>query len=224
MQFDMVDYQDEEALFLLEGFEITPLMDDGPKGTYYLNNGWFGGADAYTLQGMIRLLKPNLIIEAGCGFSSLLISETTKAKHLCIDPKPRTDIDPLDLVKGPVQETSLETFDLLEPGDILFVDTSHVFWYGSELLFLFFEVLPRLKSGVVIHFHDIFLPWDYPPQWITGGYNEQYILRAMLMGGNNFKAIFPVHFMVRQYPAEIREKYGLSEKNMVGGSFWVSKT
>ena len=40
--------------------------------------------------------------------------------------------------------------------------------------------LRRLAPGVLIHVHDIFLPWDYPPDWVEAGRDRTAIFLARL--------------------------------------------
>ncbi|HVY97092.1 MAG TPA: class I SAM-dependent methyltransferase [Solirubrobacterales bacterium] len=51
-------------------------------------------------------------------------------------------------------------------GDVCFYDGSHVARPASDVVWFFFEVLPRLRPGVLAHVHDIFWPADYPDEWI----------------------------------------------------------
>src|SRR5690606_1833553 len=109
-----------------------------------------------------------------------------------IEPYPRLlqslitpdDAAAVTILPQRVQEVPLSVFDQLEPQDILFIDSSHVAKVGSDVVFLLLRVLPRLRPGVLIHFHDIFYPWSYPMRWIRQGcaWNESLFLRALLVG------------------------------------------
>ena len=134
------------------------------------------------------------MIEVGSGYSTLLMADVNtrflggSANIRCIEPYPLPFLDPLpqgvaELIVSPVQDVPLKTFDRLEAGDVLFIDSSHVSKTGSDVNHLVFEVVPRLARGVHVHFHDVFLPFDYPRDWVLklGLYwNEQYPLRALL--------------------------------------------
>jgi hypothetical protein len=118
---------------------------------------------------------------------------------------------------------NLEIFKQLDRNDILFIDSTHVSKTGSDVNFILFEILPLLKSGVLIHFHDISYPFEYPKDWVFGGrnWNENYLLRAFLMYNNDFKIYLFTHFL-HLYYREAFEEMPLSFKN-IGGSLWIEK-
>jgi methyltransferase family protein len=115
-----------------------------------------------------------------------------------IDPAPRQEIDRIcdRIIRSPLESCDLGVFDELAPGDTLFFDGSHRAFSNSDVVVFFFEVLPRLRSGVIVHIHDIFIPDDYPAVWNQRLYNEQYILAAMLMCEKPpFRVVAPVAFI-----------------------------
>ena len=127
-----------------------------------------------------------------------------------------------------VQEVPLREFSRLEAGDVLFIDSSHVAKTGSDVNHLYFEVLPRLAPGVRIHVHDIFLPHDYPQDWAVTdnrSWNEQYLLRALLMYSQAFRVVFGCSYAFHRFPEEVRAALALpSAAAFGGGSFWMEKT
>jgi len=128
------------------------------------------------------------------------------------------------LLARPVQEVGLAPFLALEAGDVLFIDSSHVAKTGSDVNFLYFEVLPRLAAGVVVHVHDVFLPDEYPPEWVLDegrSWNEQYLLRALLMHSRAFRVLFGCHAASRLFPELVSEVFGGA---LGGGSFWIERT
>jgi len=173
---------------------------------YYLNNGSFNYFDGIILYCFIRYLRPQQIIEVGSGFSSALMVDTCEeflsgnTKLTFIDPFPETlnrCLRPADhhtcrILPMNLQEVPLETFRTLTRNDILFIDSSHVSKFGSDVNHLLFKVLPLLPSGVVIHFHDIFRNFDYPQAWLQEGrsWNEAYVVRAFLAGNADYKIRF----------------------------------
>ena len=132
------------------------------------------------------------------------------------------------LLKRPVQQVGLETFSALQAGDILFVDSSHVCKTGSDVNYLYLEVFPRLARGVRIHVHDIFLPDEYPQDWVLRqgrSWNEQYLLQALLMHSHAFRVIFGSSFAMRTLSDEVYRQLGIpSGSPMGGGSFWFERT
>src|SRR5258705_12361590 len=111
--------------------------------------------------------------------------EKFSASITSIDPHPNPGVAPYanEYIKAPVEDVAVERIvDLLNAGDILFIDSSHTVKTGGDVPYLFLEILPRLKPGVLIHIHDIFLPFDYPEQWVLQdwGWTEQYLVHAFL--------------------------------------------
>ncbi|SQB99143.1 Uncharacterised protein [Helicobacter fennelliae] len=130
----------------------------------------------------------------------------------------------IDLYEKRLQEIDLGLFENLESNDIVFVDSTHVSKINSDVNKIFFEILPRLKSGVHIHFHDIFYPFSYPAEWLKEkrSWNEAYMLRAFLEFNTAFEIVFfntCLHFL---YPKEMQKALPLSLKN-TGGSIWIKR-
>jgi hypothetical protein len=130
------------------------------------------------------------------------------------------------LLELKVQDVQLAEFARLQAGDILFIDSSHVAKTGSDVLHLYFEVLPRLAPGVRIHVHDIFLPFDYPRRWVLDenrSWNEQYLLRALLMYSSRFKVDFGCAFALRCLTSELGSALQLPVADLYSaGSIWLS--
>ncbi len=115
-------------------------------------------------------------------------------------------------------------FKKLEENDILFIDSSHVAKVGSDVMYEYFDILPVLKSGVIIHVHDMFYPFEYPEEWIKQGraYNELYIVRALLMDSKKYKIIFFNDMMVKKYYEKYQESW-MGNYPIFGGSLWLQK-
>ena len=162
---------------------------------------WFPRLDAVAAYSMVRRARPRTIIEIGSGHSTRFLAQAIVDGRLgtdlvCIDPRPRAPIAglPLRHVVRPFDRSDTAMAAALGPGDILFVDSSHVAMPGTELEVLVLEVLPRLGPGVLIHFHDIFLPNPYPASWDNRGYNEQIMVGALMQGGA-FALVFASHYV-----------------------------
>jgi hypothetical protein len=166
-------------------------------------NNMYGLADAAQLQGFIRWRRPQRIIEVGSGFSSAAALDavehflTSRPQMTFIEPYPER-LDALltaddrrhcEVLVERVQDVPLARFLELQAGDILVIDSSHVSKTGSDVNHLFFEVLPRLASGVLVHLHDIGFPFEYPRPWVEEGrsWNEAYLLRAFLSFNERFR-------------------------------------
>ena len=215
-----------ELLELMKNFDKPDCNKDGDsKNRYYADNLYFPVADATLLYYMMRILNPQKIIEIGSGFSTSVMLDVNenyfenRIQLLSIEPRPERlkkllkTTDNLTIYETDVQNTSLKIFESLDANDILFVDSSHISKINSDVNYIFFEILPKLKQGVYIHFHDIFFPYEYPSRWIYGGraYNEMYILRAFLMNNNAYSVQFGGRV--------IEDKLNIGH----GGSFWIRK-
>jgi hypothetical protein len=141
--------------------------------------------------------------------------------HL-MDPEDR---ERYRVIAAPIQEANLSVIDELSAGDVLFIDSTHVTKCGSDVNFEFFAILPRLKSGVYIHFHDMFYPFEYPEAWFfdeNRSWNEIYLMHAFLMNNSDYEIIFFNDFMARHHADEISQVMPLFMKNG-GGSLWLRK-
>jgi Methyltransferase domain len=168
----------------------------------YWDNDWFSGLDAVSLAAFLVARRPARYIEIGSGFSTKFCRWVVKHHNLdtriiSIDPHPRAEIDDLcdEIIRSPLEACDQSVFDQLEANDILFFDGSHRVLQNSDVTVFFLEVLPRLKPGVIIHVHDIFLPYDYPPAWTKRVYSEQYMLAATLVFGQNLEVLFPGYYV-----------------------------
>jgi hypothetical protein len=213
--------------------EVTPALS-----SFFRDNAQFAMLDPPALFVLLRAWKPRRIIEVGSGFSSLLMADVN-ARFLghevtitCVDPYPpsflRQRIDGIArMVERRVQDLPLDQFTDLQAGDLLFVDSSHVAKTDSDVNFLFFEVFPRLASGVLVHVHDIFLPHDYPPDWVLGenrSWNEQYLLRALLMHSSGFEVLFGCSYAFWRYPELVVAALANADGAAYGGgSFWLRR-
>ena len=224
---------------LLERFPSLPFpKHKSPDYLYFADNDYFPLPDAFTLSGIIRREKPRRIIEAGSGFSSAVMLDTLKHTHApaaltFIEPFPdrlHSLLSPAEksaatILVRPVQEVPLTVFDQLEARDVLFIDSSHVAKIGSDLVFIILRVLPRLKPGVLIHFHDVFYPFSYPVSWIYKGlaWNESIFLRAFLLGNPGFEIMAFNSFASHSFPGIFQKQFP-DFLNNPGASIWLKKT
>lgn len=207
---------------------------------YYYNNTYYCYSDAIFLCLIIQYFKPKNIIEVGSGFSSAVMLDTNeiffqnKIQMTFIEPYPDrlfSLFKPVDqknhtvIIKN-LQDVNLEIFDLLKENDILFIDSTHVSKTNSDVNMILFEILPKLKKGVLIHFHDIFYPFEYPKEWVLGrngfGWNEDYILRAFLTNNSQYKILLFNTFLEHFYREWFKKNMPLCLKNE-GGSIWLQK-
>ena len=209
-----INLNTEQQVRLLEKIKI--FYSDYPyKGNNYDNQryryeksgAYYRYSDSVFLFGMIRNFKPKSIIEVGSGHSSAIMLDTdefffdSNIKFTFIEPNPddrlmdvlrENDKSRCKIIKNKVQSVELDLFQQLGENDILFIDSTHVSKVGSDVNYLIFEVLPTLKSGVLIHFHDIFYPFELPQKWILKAkffWNENYLLHAFLMNNEKYEIV-----------------------------------
>lgn len=203
-------------------------------GFCWQNNFW-NNADALVQYGLVRSRKPKNYVEIGCGWSSMLLERAlnkngTPCRVTQIEPYPNQRIFsvlPKEWTRYPtvLQRAPLDVFESLSAGDFLFYDGSHCSKAASDVNFLFFEILPRLQPGVVIHFHDIFLPDDYPEDWIFNRgqtWNEQYLLQAFLMNNDKYQIMIGNRWLYRKAAAELDKIYQGIQPSY-GCSLWLVK-
>jgi hypothetical protein len=197
-----LDLRIPEQLALLSALKHGSELLDVPlrktkDGEFHLRNGFFEGGEADLWYALIRHYKPARIFEIGSGFSTLAaikaIAENRRenpeyrCRHVCIEPfeKPWLAGLEIELLRIRVETMDAAFFDALDGNDFLFIDSSHVIRPQGDVLFEFQRILPRLKKGVIVHFHDIYTPMDYPEKWVVDEvkiWNEQYLLEVFLAG------------------------------------------
>ena len=206
-----IDLRDDAQLALVD--ELGRYAADQPFGAeptdglrYHYDNDFFGWGDGLVLHCMLRHLRPARVLEVGSGFSSALMLDTAERfldpapELVLVEPNPERlkgllrdgDLDRVTLLSKPVQQVDRAVFDRLGPGDVLFIDSSHVTKIGSDVNLLLLEVVPRLGPGVHVHVHDIVWPFEYARKWVYQGraWNEAYLLRALLVGNPRLRIEF----------------------------------
>jgi len=192
--------------------------------------------DSRALFAMLRELRPARMIEVGSGFSSLLTADVNR-RHLdggldfrCVEPFPRPFLRQgvpgiTEVMVTKVQQLPGPWFaERLGPGDVLFIDSSHVVKTGSDAAHLYLQVLPLLAPGVVVHVHDVFLPHDYPRPWVledARSWSEQYLVQAMLVFGDTFEVLFGSAAAATMHPDLVADVLGGPVWG--GGSLWLRK-
>jgi len=212
-------------------FARSPNGDDTQ---FFLDNGWFESVDAEVLYSVVRRYQPANVVEVGSGFSTRLIRRASKDGKLTteitsIDPQPNTNVQPFadEYIRAAVEDVDeLQILNLLKAGDILFIDSSHTVKTGGDIPYLFLEILPRLPAGVLIHVHDIFLPFDYPAEWVMDGWgwNEQYLVHAFLAYNKAFEILWPGAYMWDRHRAAIIEMVpSAAAASKPPSSLWLRK-
>ncbi len=245
-----VDLNEGGQLRLLELFlsqfkneyDGFPLQKTTTPYRYYINNGAIGSVDGEILYCMVRHFKPKRVIEIGSGNSTYLFAEAIlknkeenpnyDCKLTAIEPYPNPVLKKgfpglSELIPRRIQTLPLTDFMKLNENDILFIDSTHVLQVGSDVRYEYLEILPRLKNGVIVHAHDIFLPAEYPKEWVRKKaifWNEQYMLQAFLSFNNGFEVLWAGSYMHLKNPDKLEEAFRSYKRNeRRPGSFWIRR-
>ncbi|MEI6707225.1 MAG: class I SAM-dependent methyltransferase [Methylococcales bacterium] len=242
-----IDWNDAGQLELLANFHYNeellaiPKQPQGQNQFYYKNPNFTEG-DAEYLYNMIRYVKPSKIIEVGSGFSTLMAKAAIAAnvkddahyhcQQVCIEPYEMPWLEQLtdiEIVRSPVEEVDAALFASLGHNDFLFIDSSHVIRPQGDVLVEYLTILPRLAQGVLIHFHDIFTPRDYPEEWLVTQvrlWNEQYLLEAFISFNSHFEIIASLNYLKHRYPEKLATVCPVLAESLATsepGSFWLRK-
>lgn len=197
-------------------------------------NGWLPGLDAVALYSFLRQNRPKRYFEVGSGSSTkfarrAILDGGLPTSITAIDPTPREDIDSVSdtLIRNFLEKVDVRIFHQLKAGDILFIDSSHWCFMNSDVTVTFLDVLPQLSSGVLVHFHDIYLPYDYPLKIKDQFYSEQYLLGLyLLLATKKVQIVLPNTFISRD--PELRhildplwKDAKMKGVEVHGGSFWM---
>ena len=213
---------------------IKKLADEKDTSQPGWNNQFLPGLDIMALYTIIAETKPGKYVEVGSGNSTKVAHRAIKdlglsTKIISIDPYPRAEIDSLahEIVRKPFESVDTRWITDLEAGDILFIDNSHRMLPNSDATVFFLETLPALKPGVIVHIHDIYLPYDYPQFMCDRFYTEQYGLAIALQANpQRYQPIFPAYFVSEDAALSglisgIWEHPNLQNVERHGGSFWL---
>lgn len=205
---------------------------------YAYDNPSYSWGDGSVLQAMIRIFSPRRIIEVGNGWSSACMLDCVElylekeCEFTFIDPHQGSLQELIGPTKASVrflecgvQEVPKEIFDDLEKDDILFIDSTHVLKTGSDVGFELFHILPRLKSGVLVHIHDMFWPFEYPRLWAVDenrAWNELYAVRAFLMFNEQWEIVMFNDYLAKIEPQMIESTWSPFLINS-GGALWLRR-
>jgi uncharacterized UPF0146 family protein len=215
-------------------------LDQPPKSTddFYVGNSTFGPGDAEFLYQFIRHTKPRKVVEIGSGHSTkiarLALEQNRStfgivAEHSCIEPyeMPWLEGIGVKVMRKKVEDCPIGLFDDLDAGDFLFIDSSHMIRPQGDVLREYLEILPRLKSGVNIHVHDIFTPKDYLTPWIREKvlfWNEQYLLEAMLSSSNRYSVVAALNYLKHHHYDLLQQVCPYLSRHHEPGSFYLRTT
>src|SRR4030042_4011626 len=238
-----IDFNTRGQLSLLAEFNYNeellniPLHKNKENEFFYYNNS-FGSGDSEYLYNIVRHFKPSRIIEIGSGNSTLMVRKAIEnnknenpdynCHHICIEPYEKQWLKDIgvDLIREKAECIDKSFFQSLSANDILFIDSSHIIRPQGDVVFEYLELLPTLKSGVLIHVHDVFTPKDYLDDWVYKNHwlwNEQYLLEAFLSFNSEFRIIGALNFLTHNYRTEFAEKCPIFSKQegREPGSLWM---
>jgi hypothetical protein len=198
---------------------------------YTFNNDFYSSPDAEVLYTLVRKYHPKNIIEIGSGNSTKIIRQAIidgglNTRLTSIDPSPRCEITELTdqhYVSRVEDLPMVDLTSLINPGDFLFMDSSHEIKAGNDVLFIYLDLLPCLPKGVIVHVHDVFLPFEYPKEWVLNrrwSWNEQYLVQAILTFHQELKIIWPGYYL--QKTCKEFEKYLPHARGRRAQSLWFS--
>jgi predicted O-methyltransferase YrrM len=205
---------------------------------YWTDNDQYPALDAWILEGILRYFRPARMIEIGSGYSSLVSARVNREflrntmDLVCIEPHPRDWLQAgvpgiSRLRMEEVQDTPFELFEELGDRDVLFIDTAHTVKTGGDVVWIYGEILPRLKPGVVVHIHDAFLPGDYPEEWVLEGWgwNEIYLISAFLAFNSAFEVLFGARWMLQNEPELVERAFPdfRRHRERGGASLWIRR-
>ena len=198
-----------KTLAAIESFGSKFQQMVGPAPQPRFDQDWFPRLDAAAAYAMVCRTRPERIVEVGSGHSTRFLAraiadEKLETELTCIDPAPRAALAGLDVcwIEQVLQQAPHSCFEALGPGDILFIDSSHVLMPGSDVDILLNQILPSLSAGVLVHVHDVFLPDAYPEAWSWRGYNEQSAVAVLLHSGA-YELQFASHYVATRLADEI---------------------
>jgi SAM-dependent methyltransferase/predicted O-methyltransferase YrrM len=205
---------------------------------YFTTNDQYPALDAWLLEAFLRHLRPRRMIEVGSGFSTLVAARVNREsldgsmRLTCVEPYPRDFLRALpgvaEVEVRKIQDVPLELFDELGADDVLFVDTSHTVKTGGDVTWIFHRILPRLRQGVYVHLHDVFLPGDYPKDWVLDGWgwNELYLAQSFLAFNSAFEVVLGAQWMIQRRRAELLRAFPdyPRHEHRGGAALWIRRT
>jgi predicted O-methyltransferase YrrM len=200
-----------------------PESSAGDDREFHFNNGFFERVDAEVAYSLVRHRKPRRIIEIGSGNTTLVLAAALEknaadgyaGELISIEPYPvpflKAGLKGLTkLIESPVQQVPIDLFRTLRANDVLFIDSSHVVSMDSDVLYECLRILPELAPGVLVHFHDVFTPLDYPKKFVMTNlcfWGEQYLLEAFLSFNSAFRVVWAASAMQKFHPEVLRQAF-----------------
>ena len=245
-----IDFRSNEQKKLLKELGVRfseecqwPLELNENSPEFYLKNPSFSYGCAASTHCMIRYYKPNAVVEIGSGMSSRVIARALRlngwsknTQYIIVDPYPSDIIKNgslgiPNLVKKRVEMLDPSFFEQLKENDILFIDSGHCVRIGGDVNYLFLNILPLLKPGVIVHIHDVNLPYEYPKTYATNKifrqfWTEQYLLQSFLCFNSAFEVLLAMSYLMKDHGEYFREAFPFYNPDIhpfISGSFWMRR-
>ncbi|SFE04929.1 class I SAM-dependent methyltransferase [Blastococcus tunisiensis] len=226
-----VDLREAEQMRLAQELDLSRPS----TGRWTPDNSMFGAADASMLRGMLLHHRPERLVEIGSGYSTALALDVAEQdlpdlRITCVEPyadrlrsrlRPG-DTDRLTLLEQPLQDVDMASLVAqLRPGDVFFIDSTHVVKAGSDVLWLLLRILPALPDGVIVHIHDVLWPFEYPDEWLREGrdWTEVYFVHAFLAYNSRFRIVLFGDWLATEHPDLVAPE----NQGVRGGSLWLEK-
>jgi predicted O-methyltransferase YrrM len=215
--------------------DLKAIGRDAPAPNPRWDQDWFCGLDAAMLYAQIRLHRPAHVVEIGSGHSTRFAARAIadgalETRLIAIDPEPRADLAALkvewhrETLQQALKNSGGHVIENFHPGDLLFVDSSHILMPGTDVELILTELLPRLPAGALVQIHDIFLPEPYPADWAWRGYNEQAAV-AVLLASGGWDILFASRFAQQRFDQRLRAGPlgALADAGGPSTSLWLAK-
>jgi len=242
-QLPGIDWNVAGQLEVLAGFKYSSELADIPQARtrqieFHFNNGAFESGDAEYWYQLVRSLKPRRIYEVGSGNSTLMAIRAIEAnrrenpqyrcKHVCVEPYEMPWLEKADVsvIRKKIEDVEPGMFQDLEANDVLFIDSSHVIRPQGDVLVEYLEILPRLKTGVIVHVHDVFSPRNYPKLWMEDQvrfWNEQYVLEAFLSHNGSWKILGALNYLHQHHYEKFKAIAPYVTPSRDPGSFYIQR-
>jgi hypothetical protein len=238
-----IDWNIAEQIKMLDGLSFAhelAALPQNKSGTFDidLKNIFFASGDAEYWYQLIRLMKPRRIFEVGSGNSTLMAIKAVlknrqenpdyACNHLCVEPyeKPWLEDTGLPIIRRKVEDLGVEFFSELQENDILFIDSTHVIRPQGDVAFECLELLPILKPGVIVHFHNIYSPRNYLKNILvdsTRFWNEQYLLEAFLSQNDKWEVIAALNYLHHNHYERLKSVAPFLTPDREPSSFYIRR-
>jgi len=178
----------------------------------------YGRVEADLLYAVVAARKPAQIVQIGCGVSTAICQMAAEAaghtpEIICVEPYPTPFLEReaeqgrVKLIREKAQALDPRVIEDLSQDLLFFVDSSHTLGPAGEVSRIILEMLPRLKPGALVHFHDILFPYDYDRHLLDSALffqHESVLLHAFLAYNPRFRILASLSMLHYADPEALR--------------------